>query len=87
MTKHEALTYLNIHGRLSSKQLYELCGDRAYRSCWEMLTKMNKWGLLSKHSIVNKEIFFEMTNAGVERLHYFDNGGCNRYECHCHEKE
>jgi DNA-binding transcriptional ArsR family regulator len=84
MTRHEALTYLNMCGEPLSKNNLRQYFSLAYTTASEAVNRMQRDGLVEAIRIVGREVYYGLTVRGIKRLDFFDQNGCNNEGCECH---
>ena len=86
MTKHEALTYLNMTSKPLSKK--DLCEhfSIAKSTGSEAINRWCSQELVRPARKIRKEVYYVLTEKGKERLEYFDENGCRNEGCGCYDK-
>jgi chromosome segregation and condensation protein ScpB len=83
-SKHEILTFINLNDVITKKQVAKYF-SRSYITVSEAINRLHRQRLIRIVGKNGKDIVYELTDRGLERLRYFDSGGCPNKDCSCQE--
>lgn len=84
MIAHEFLTLVNELGEFHVSELYKYGNENTIRHTAQRQRRLKRIRITR---IVGKTIYKEITEGGKNVLKYFDEHGCSRRECTCHQNE
>lgn len=83
MNKHEVLGLIKLRGCASTSQLADFF-NVAYTTAYTNIRRLKAQGLIRIYGKRGKEVFYEITYKGYNRLEYFEDN-CPYEDCICRE--
>jgi predicted transcriptional regulator len=81
-SKHEILTFINLNGTVTKKQIAESFLS-PYNTISEAINRLHRQRLIKITGKNGRDVVYKLTDKGLDRLHYFDEYGCSYKDCSC----